>query len=57
LWWWNGASTFSYVKKKGKGTSGSDWGSWRYLGKPECFLDNKEYPKGLLTLPIKCEDL
>jgi len=26
-------------------------------GKPECFVDNKEYLEGLLTLPIRCEDL
>ena len=74
LWWRNRTSAFSYVKKKGKGTLGSHWGSWRYLGepknwinpheywaggkgKPECFVDNKEYLEGLLTLPIRCEDL
>ena len=61
-------------QKKGKGTLGSHWGSWRYLGepknwinpheywaggkgKPECFVDNKEYLEGPLTLPIRCEDL
>ena len=65
---------FHMSKNKGKGTSGNDWGSWRYLGKPknwinphdfwtggkgkpECFITDKEYPKGLLTLPVKCGEL
>jgi len=25
-------------------------------GKPECFVENKEYPEGLLTLPVKCNE-
>ena len=62
---------FHMSKNKGKGTSGDDWGTWRYLGKPkgwinpheywtggkgrpECFVEGKEYPKGLLTLPVAC---
>ncbi len=23
-------------------------------GKPECFVEGKEYPEGLLTLPVAC---
>ena len=23
-------------------------------GKPECFAEGKEYPEGLLTLPVAC---
>ena len=26
-------------------------------GKPECFVEGKEYPEGLLTLPIACNEL
>ena len=26
-------------------------------GKPECFVEGKEYPEGLLTLPVKCDNL
>ena len=26
-------------------------------GKPECFVEGKEYPEGLLTLPVECKDL
>ena len=26
-------------------------------GKPECFVEGKEYPEGLLTLPVKCRNL
>ena len=25
-------------------------------GKPECFAEGKEYPDGLLALPVKCEN-
>jgi len=65
---------FHMSKRKGKGTHGNDWGSWRYLGgpkgwinpheywtggkgKPECFVEEKKYPDGLLTLPVKCNKL
>ena len=27
------------------------------IGKPECFVDGKEYPEGLLTLPVPCKEL
>jgi len=27
------------------------------IGKPECFVEGKEYPKGLLTLPVTCKEL
>ena len=27
------------------------------VGKPECFEPNREYPDGLLTLPVECKDL
>ena len=26
------------------------------IGKPECFVEGKEYPEGLLTLPVECKD-
>ena len=26
-------------------------------GKPECFVEGKEYPEGLLTLPVACNEL
>ena len=65
---------FHMSKRKGKGTNGSSWGSWRYLGgpggwinpheywtggigRPECFVEGKEYPEGLITIPVKCYDL
>ncbi len=60
---------FHMSKRRGEG--GSSWGSWRFLGgpegwinpheywtggrgKPECFVEGKEYPEGLLTLPVDC---
>ena len=27
------------------------------VGKPECYVEGKDYPEGLLTLPVECKDL
>ena len=26
------------------------------IGKPECFVEGKSYPEGLLTLPVECKN-
>ena len=37
---------FHMSKNKGKGTSGDDWGTWRYLGKPKGWINPHEYWTG-----------